>query len=130
MKLVFFLLLSFSFSAWAHQLDFQPYLQMQEALAADDFKTALASHERLCKDELTMYKASYRNCQNKFTNIEELRVAFKALSDLYFQHGDKKEIGKLQKATCPMAKAKWIQKPGELRNPYYGKAMLDCGEKI
>jgi hypothetical protein len=29
-----------------------------------------------------------------------------------------------------MAKASWLQKVGEARNPYYGKSMLDCGEVV
>jgi hypothetical protein len=31
-----------------------------------------------------------------------------------------------------MADAYWLQKTGddELRNPYYGKSMLTCGEKV
>ncbi len=28
---------------------------------------------------------------------------------------------------CPMAKAAWIQTSREIRNPYYGGSMLDCG---
>jgi Cu(I)/Ag(I) efflux system membrane fusion protein len=38
----------------------------------------------------------------------------------------------LQLAFCPMAfdskGAEWIQEDGALRNPYYGQAMLRCGE--
>ena len=29
---------------------------------------------------------------------------------------------------CPMAKADWIQSDKAIRNPYYGKDMLDCGQ--
>jgi hypothetical protein len=35
---------------------------------------------------------------------------------------------------CPMApvvvKGRWLQRTGELRNPFYGSAMLTCGEEI
>ena len=33
---------------------------------------------------------------------------------------------------CPMAEGYWLQKKGddELRNPYYGKSMLRCGDKV
>lgn len=33
---------------------------------------------------------------------------------------------------CPMVDAYWLQKKGDdaLRNPYYGKSMLRCGEKV
>ncbi|RJP22624.1 MAG: efflux RND transporter periplasmic adaptor subunit [Candidatus Abyssobacteria bacterium SURF_5] len=31
---------------------------------------------------------------------------------------------------CPMLKEKWIQDSEEVRNPYYGSAMLNCGEVV
>lgn len=33
---------------------------------------------------------------------------------------------------CPMIDGYWLQKKGDavLRNPYYGKSMLRCGEKV
>jgi len=31
---------------------------------------------------------------------------------------------------CPMADAYWLQKVGAVRNPYYGKSMLTCGELV
>lgn len=29
---------------------------------------------------------------------------------------------------CPMKKASWLSESKEVRNPYYGKKMLDCGD--
>jgi hypothetical protein len=29
---------------------------------------------------------------------------------------------------CPMRKASWMSESKEVRNPYYGKKMLDCGD--
>ena len=29
---------------------------------------------------------------------------------------------------CSMAPGSWLQKQGEIRNPYYGAAMLNCGQ--
>ena len=105
-------------------------MKMQDALASDNFESALAVHKSICDKELIHHKDDYKECDKKFKGIEELRTSFKTLSEVYFENGDKKEMTKFQKASCPMAKAKWIQKPGTLRNPYYGKSMLDCGEKI
>jgi hypothetical protein len=31
---------------------------------------------------------------------------------------------------CSMAKGSWLQKRGEVRNPYYGSSMLTCGEVV
>ena len=30
-------------------------------------------------------------------------------------------------AYCPMVNKPWLQKDKEIRNPYYGAAMLTCG---
>jgi hypothetical protein len=128
----YLILISFFVSSgvFAHDLALAPYLTMQDALASDDYKLALESHKLICDKELTHYKSIYKGCEQSFKNIEELRTSFKALSEVYLENGNKKEMTKFQKANCPMAKAKWIQKPGTLRNPYYGNSMLDCGEKI
>ncbi len=130
MKMLLVPLFIFSFPAFAHDLSVGPYVKMQDALASDDFKTSLEAHKFICDKELIHYKDDYKDCDKKFKNIEELRTSFKTLSEVYLENSDKKEMSKFLKASCPMAKAKWIQKPGSLRNPYYGKSMLDCGEKI
>ena len=130
MKFLLILSTLLSLPAFAHELDIAPYVKMQDALAADDFKTAQEAHKFICDKELIHYKDDYKDCDKKFKDIEELRTSFKVLSEVYLENGNKKEMAQFQKATCPMAKAKWIQKPGTLRNPYYGKSMLDCGEKI
>lgn len=130
MKLLFLLVFLVSSSAFAHDLSIAPYIKMQDALASDDFNSALGAHKLVCDEGLGHHKADYKDCSKKFRSIEELRTSFKSLSEVYFENGDKKEMAKLQKATCPMAKARWVQQPGSLRNPYYGKSMLDCGEKI
>lgn len=132
MKILALTLLLSSVTAFAHshELSIGPYEKMQDALASDDFKGALAAHKTICEKELLHYKDDYKDCGKKFKDIEELRTSFKTLSEVYLANGDKKEMKKFMKATCPMAKAKWIQKPGAIRNPYYGKSMLECGEKI
>lgn len=130
MKWILVLGALFSTTAFAHELKMGPYVKLQEALAADDFSAALKAHEFICTKDLGHYRDQYPDCDKKFKDIEELRASFKSLSQVYLESGDKKEMGKYQKASCPMAKAKWIQRPGKLRNPYYGKSMLECGEKI
>lgn len=132
MKYVLFLSLLLSMSAFAHDLAYGPYLKMQEALASDDMKTALEAHKIICDKELIHYKEDYKYkaCSTAFKDIEEVRNSFKLLSQIYIENGDKKELKTLTTASCPMAKAKWVQKNGDLKNPYYGKSMLECGEKI
>lgn len=130
MKKYILILSLFSTAAFAHDLGMNNYIKMQESLAGDNFKDALAAHKVICGKELGHYTDSYKDCGKEFKSIEELRTSFKKLSDVYMAHGKKKELEGLQKASCPMAEAKWVQKKGDLRNPYYGKSMLECGEKI
>ena len=130
MRVLLLASLLLSLPVFAHDLSMSHYVKMQDALASDDFRTSLEAHKNICDKELIHYKDDYKDCDKKFKDIEDLRSSFKKLSEVYIENGDKKEMGKFEKASCPMAKAKWIQKPGPLRNPYYGKSMLDCGEKI
>lgn len=116
--------------AFAHELSFGNYLKAQEALAADDFKTALNAHEKICSEELGHYTDDYSDCKKKFNDIGELRNSFKKLSKVFLKNGKAKELEGLQKVNCSMAKADWVQKKGEIANPYYGSSMLRCGEKI
>ena len=129
MKLLIVFLLTMT-SAYANTLSYTSYVKMQESLAADDYKTSLETHKTICAKELQPFKSEYKDCAKNFKDIEELRTSFKTLSEVYIKHGDKKELKGLITASCPMASAKWIQKNGSLKNPYYGKSMLECGEKI
>lgn len=130
MKFFIVVLSIFSFSAFAGEIQIKNYLKLQDALAMDDFTVALQVHEGICKNELGKYKQTYKDCGKMFKNIEELRESFKQLSNLYIANTDKKDMKNLIVAECPMAKAKWIQTKGGIRNPYYGKSMLECGQKI
>lgn len=36
----------------------------------------------------------------------------------------------IYKAYCPMAKGSWLSSAAAIKNPYYGNAMLTCGEVV
>lgn len=116
--------------ASAGELSLAPYIQMQEALAKDKMEMALSQHQLICEKNKAELKNSYSDCDKKFTGISDLRKSFKTLSEVYLNKGNKTEIKGLMKVSCPMANAKWIQKEGKIANPYYGRSMLECGEKI
>lgn len=130
MKLTSLLLVFLMSNAFAQEMGLTTYVKMQEALANDDFKTALEHHKVICIKELAKHSKEYKDCNKKFKDIDGLRESFKTLSVIYMTHGNKSDMKGLMKASCPMANAKWIQKEGSLKNPYYGKSMLECGEKI
>lgn len=48
-------------------------------------------------------------------NLHDLLKAFNANATvIYWQY-------------CPMKKVSWLSETADIKNPYYGKAMLDCG---
>jgi hypothetical protein len=66
-------------------------------------------------------------------DIDSARREFGKLSENLVQY--RKSYGKnqLEEAyvfVCDMAKQVWLQDSEELRNPYYGSAMLTCGRRV
>ena len=76
-------------------------------------------------------------------NLKTARAAFHRLAtpvaELALALRQQEAAAPVKVFQCPMtaksfdgapAKARWVQLDGELRNPYYGAAMLDCGTEI
>ncbi|MDA2935544.1 DUF3347 domain-containing protein [Acidobacteria bacterium AH-259-D05] len=109
---------------------FNYYVATQEALATDDYDQARAALEQLAAESTGELKVLAEEAAQA-EDIEGIRAAFKPLSD---------EVANTDLprgyvvAFCPMADnsmgANWVQKEGEIRNPYFGSAMLDCGSII
>ena len=59
------------------------------------------------------------------------RTAFGTLSDavVAFSETTKAAGEGVHTMYCPMVNKQWLQKSEKVSNPYYGKAMLSCGEK-
>jgi hypothetical protein len=104
------------------------YVEVQEALAADNFeeaRTQLEAFAQLADGPTTELAAAALQSDD----IEALRAKFKPLSESLtamdlpqgFAH-----------AFCPMydagTGAPWVQRDGPVRNPYYGTVMLTCGD--
>ncbi len=106
---------------------FQYYVASQEALAVDDYSEAGAALEKLASESTGDLKGLAQEAAQA-PDIESMRLAFIPLSD---------EVAKADlpggylMAFCPMANnnqgANWIQKDGNLMNPYFGTAMQTCG---
>ena len=109
------------------ELRLATYVEIQEALAADNFDEARNQLEEFARvaDGATQGLAEAALQAN---DIEELRAKFKPLSEsltaLDLPQG-------FAHAFCPMYDAgngaPWIQRDGPVRNPYYGAVMLTCG---
>jgi len=134
---------------------YKAYFTMQEALAADEFEAGLSGVGLMKKalEAVDMKLLSGGNHElwmkhNKWLqeiisgasgagDIESLRRAFALLSEQLFIVG--RRFGPaggmtLYKMKCPMAfnnrGAEWLQRDTEIRNPYFGSAMLKCGSVI
>ncbi len=64
------------------------------------------------------------------TEIRALREQFKPLSKALAELVEKQIVAGLGIYYCPMANAYWIQKSGDVMNPYYGSKMLHCGAAV
>ena len=114
------------------------YLDLSEALAADDLTEAIKAitslKEASDNSNLIELKSIVNNLPSEFKEISKLRESFGTLSEVLL--GELKgyslpEDIVANKAHCPMALggkgADWIQRGSEVRNPYYGASMLSCG---
>ena len=104
------------------------YVEAQLALAADDFDNAVTALQALQnlvgEQEVEVAKAAAAGA-----DIAAVRQAFKPLSEAFARQDDIPTGYGI--AFCPMADddrgARWIQKMGEIANPYFGSHMLRCG---
>ena len=101
------------------------YVQIQEALAADDFDGAMRELDEFSRitDEVT---GGLATTALEADDIESLRAAFKPLSESLVEQSLPQGFAR---AYCPMydGGSSWVQRDGPVRNPYYGAFMLTCG---
>ena len=105
------------------------YVKIADALAADDLgaaktaSAALVDHAGMAGEKQIREEAT---AVAKATNLSSARERFKTLSlsiEPLAPGADGYTV-----MTCAMARADWVQTSGDVKNPYYGKAMLSCGE--
>jgi len=119
------------------------YLVVQKSLSADKIegitdelgkiRSAVAllseSSDGKVKEQA---KAIQKHADVKVKDIKAAREMFKPLSTdvialAQLMPPAAAVAPELYEATCPMAKANWLQASKEITNPYMGKEMLDCG---
>lgn len=103
------------------------YVSAQEALANDDFERAGTELESLAHQSEGKLKALAGRAAVA-TDIAGMRNRFKPLSQEFLA----REVPAGHRlAYCPMADnnqgAHWVQKDGQIMNPYFGASMLHCG---
>ena len=116
---------------------FENYLAAQASLAGDSMGTVSASASALAQavrgDTAKTFPAevaSQAEALAKAKDLASARKAFQALSASLIRYAKAGNIpaGTLYEVYCPMAKASWLQVDKTVRNPYFGQAMLSCGQ--
>jgi membrane fusion protein, copper/silver efflux system len=114
-----------------------PYFRIQSALVDDRIDT-LKNDALLVAQEASSLGAAGKPIEeaatvlSQATEIGAAREAFGRLSDAVIAYADSTKINPgpdVVTMYCPMVKKSWLQKNGEVKNPYFGKAMPNCGEK-
>ena len=105
----------------------QQYVVAHQALADDDYGEALRALQQLVGEAAGEIKVVAEQAVQA-QDIGSLRTAFKPLSDEIVKRALPEDYAVV---FCPMADqgqgAHWVQKDGEIKNPYFGSAMLTCG---
>ena len=128
------------------------YLELKNALVSDNSKGAAAAGKKLQEVMQVLDKLPFKSDQSKVyaevkvdinehadhitanaNNIAHQREHFDMLSlDVYDLVKVVKTSQPLYKDFCPMYNNKkgaiWLSETKEIKNPYYGKKMLTCGE--
>ena len=113
------------------------YLTIQTNLAGDSVKglaeQANAIATAVKGDSMKMLSPDVAAQAEKLAQAKDLkaaRAAFKPLSASLVKYLADKKAGKgvYHEVYCPMADANWLQTGKDIKNPYFGKEMLDCGE--
>jgi hypothetical protein len=119
------------------------YYIIQKSLASDSIagiatsSAQIADISRRAAATETAVKAQLTTLANaaaklRATDLKSVRNGFGDLSDAlitYLKTTQAKRNPPYQ-FYCPMVKKNWLQPDKEIRNPYYGNAMLKCGELI
>lgn len=114
-----------------------PYFRIQTALVDDRIDT-IKNDALLVAQEAGSLGVKGKPIEDaatalsQTTEIGAAREAFGRLSDAVIAYADATKTspgGDVATVYCPMVKKSWLQKNGSVKNPYFGKAMPDCGEK-
>lgn len=116
---------------------FENYLAAQASLAGDSLETIPTSASTLARavradtgKTFPAEVASEAEALAKAKDLAAARKAFRSLSEslIRFAKAGSIPAGTLYEVYCPMAKAGWLQADKTVRNPYFGQAMLSCGQ--
>jgi protein SCO1 len=113
----------------------EPYLRIQGALHADSLANVKTDARRITVEAAKLGERgtamqAAATALEQANDLSAARAAFGTLGDALMM--DAKDSGAalgadVKVAYCPMAQKYWLQKGEAIKNPFYGKAMSDCG---
>ena len=114
-----------------------PYFRIQSALSDDTTEGVRADATAIATaaGALGQPGAPIARAAGTLAGAPDLaaaRLAFGTLSDAVVAYADAAGSATgdgVHVMFCPMVDKQWLQKGEAVRNPYYGKSMLACGEK-
>lgn len=135
-KLVFLLLVSLAGAQEVSDPVLGKYLDIKEALVKDDSRQASLHSGQL----LVLVEASHAPASPLAKTAKRLAMAgelaaqrevFAEISPMIWELLQKAAYdgGTIYYQYCPMKKAYWLSTEAEIRNPYYGAKMLNCGSQ-
>jgi protein SCO1/2 len=112
-----------------------PYLRIQEALSADSLQGVRDAARTVAVEAKKLGSAAepIRDAASGFeqaSDLQSTRATFRKLGDAIIVYAKSSKTGLgdgVSVAYCPMQRAYWLQKGIKIRNPFYGKSMLECG---
>ena len=103
------------------------YLAAQDALSGDRLDEAIAALGHLSESAPEEVQRLVAGAEG--ADIDSVRVLFQSISEALID--GKPLMDGLRVARCPMAfdyqGGRWIQRNGDIANPYFGARMLHCG---
>lgn len=113
----------------------EPYLRIHSQLAEDSIDGVAQDAAEIERNAAVFGAAAstvaaHAGRLGKAGDLKAARAAFGPLSDVVVGEFEKRQarVPGVQAMYCPMADKPWLQRGGAVRNPYYGKSMLTCGE--
>jgi hypothetical protein len=112
-----------------------PYLKIQEALAADSIEGVKANAGEIATASSALGAPAMKIDTSAVhlasaTELGDARTKFGALSEALDQYMTGLHLAApegVKVAVCPMVRKPWLQKGDAIANPYYGTEMLTCG---
>jgi Cu(I)/Ag(I) efflux system membrane fusion protein len=111
------------------------YSSLKDALVKSDFKASRSAYSQVNALLLQLNSTAFKT-SNQINNIEELREEFILLSEavITMAKTTNPSDNTLYVQRCPMADrgegARWLSFSEQIKNPYYGDAMLTCGSVV